>query len=133
VWRPDAGDQFVAENFADLKAGGLLAGVFVNWRVISMEPCDMVRQIAHFCGSTALAFSMHTRGGDQCVALALSESAGRRSIEASPAKTSCFEQRGSDWLQGSGGDVEALSDQRSKNLFQRRLSAILMTSAIYET
>jgi indole-3-acetate monooxygenase len=56
--------SFVAENYDQLKAEGLLsaavpaelggAGADVG------EMADVVRRLAHGCGSTALAFSMHT-------------------------------------------------------------------------
>lgn len=60
----DADDSFVAENFAALKAAGLVAagvpaelgGGGADLRSL----CDMLRILAHGCSSTALAFAMHT-------------------------------------------------------------------------
>jgi indole-3-acetate monooxygenase len=60
----DATDSFVAENFRDLRAAGLveigapteLGGGGADLAAL----CDMLRVIAHSCGSTALAFAMHT-------------------------------------------------------------------------
>jgi alkylation response protein AidB-like acyl-CoA dehydrogenase len=60
----DASDTFVTENFAELKKDGVLAagipsklgGGGATYR----EQCDMLRELAHHCGSTALALSMHT-------------------------------------------------------------------------
>jgi alkylation response protein AidB-like acyl-CoA dehydrogenase len=60
----DAGDAFVAENFSELKAKGVLAAgvpVDLGGRGASYpELCEMLRVLAHYCGSTALTLSMHT-------------------------------------------------------------------------
>jgi alkylation response protein AidB-like acyl-CoA dehydrogenase len=60
----DSQDRFVAENFAELKAHGLTAaGVpeeFGGLGATHAELCQMLRQIANCCGSTGLAFAMHT-------------------------------------------------------------------------
>ncbi len=57
-------DEFVAENYADLKASGLVAaGVPQELGGLGLglaELCDMLRSLAQGCSSTALAFSMHT-------------------------------------------------------------------------
>jgi len=60
----DEQDLFVAENFAELKARGLLAAAvpqeFGGFGATQAELSEMLREIARHCGSTALAFSMHT-------------------------------------------------------------------------
>ena len=57
-------DRFVADNFATLKASGLVeAGVpaeLGGGGADVDELAAMLRTLAHHCGSTALAFSMHT-------------------------------------------------------------------------
>jgi indole-3-acetate monooxygenase len=57
-------DRFVADNFATLKASGLVeAGVpaeLGGGGADVDELAAMLRALAHHCGSTALAFSMHT-------------------------------------------------------------------------
>ena len=62
--RYDAGDRFVVENFAELKARGVLAaGVPValgGGGASYLELCEMLRVLARYCGSTALTLSMHT-------------------------------------------------------------------------
>lgn len=62
--RADEGDLFVAENFVELKAHGLVAaGVpkeLGGGGASHADLADMLRQLGHYCGSTALAFSMHT-------------------------------------------------------------------------
>src|SRR4029079_16174717 len=60
----DAADEFVAENYAEIKASGLLAaGVPQELGGQGLELaalCEMLRTLARACASTALAFSMHT-------------------------------------------------------------------------
>jgi alkylation response protein AidB-like acyl-CoA dehydrogenase len=60
----DANDSFVAENFAELKARGVLAaGVPVELGgggASYPELCEILRNLARYCGSTALTLSMHT-------------------------------------------------------------------------
>src|SRR5690349_13574996 len=60
----DERDSFVADNYAELKAAGLVsAGVpqeLGGLGASHAELCEMLRVLAHSCGSTALAFAMHT-------------------------------------------------------------------------
>ncbi|MDH4988391.1 acyl-CoA dehydrogenase family protein [Aminobacter anthyllidis] len=60
----DEGDLFVAENYALLKKAGLAsAGVPLELGgggAEVTELCEMLRIMARACGSTALAFAMHT-------------------------------------------------------------------------
>jgi alkylation response protein AidB-like acyl-CoA dehydrogenase len=60
----DAGDHFVAENFSELKVRGVFAaGVpaeLGGGGASYPELCDMLRTLARYCSSTALALSMHT-------------------------------------------------------------------------
>jgi alkylation response protein AidB-like acyl-CoA dehydrogenase len=60
----DAADTFVAENFAELKARDVFAaavpGELGGGNASYRQLCDMLRVLAHFCGSTALTLSMHT-------------------------------------------------------------------------
>ncbi len=62
--RADEGDLFVVENFGELKAHGLVAaGVpeeFGGRGASHAELSGMLRELGRYCGSTALAFSMHT-------------------------------------------------------------------------
>lgn len=59
----DAQDTFVAANFADLRARGVLAaGVpaeLGGGGNTQREICDFLRELARSCSSTALALSMH--------------------------------------------------------------------------
>jgi alkylation response protein AidB-like acyl-CoA dehydrogenase len=60
----DATDTFVAENYLELKAyAAFSAGVPLELGgggATHAELCDLIRELAHSCGSTALALSMHT-------------------------------------------------------------------------
>ena len=60
----DDGDEFAAENFAELKAAGLYAAGVpreLGGEGLELEAlCEMLRTTAHACPSTALALSMHT-------------------------------------------------------------------------
>jgi alkylation response protein AidB-like acyl-CoA dehydrogenase len=60
----DANDEFVADNFAALKQRGVLAaGVpseLGGGGASYLELCEMIRELARYCGSTALTLSMHT-------------------------------------------------------------------------
>src|SRR5258708_4427687 len=60
----DEDDSFVAENYAALKGqGAFAAGVpaeLGGGGASHAELCAMIRELAHHCSATALAFSMHT-------------------------------------------------------------------------
>lgn len=60
----DVNDSFVAENYAELKTRGFFAaGVpseLGGGGASLLELCAMLRQLAHYCSSSALALSMHT-------------------------------------------------------------------------
>ena len=59
----DANDAFVADNYAELKQHKIFsAGVpaELGGGASHAALCAMLRELAHACGSTALALSMHT-------------------------------------------------------------------------
>lgn len=59
----DWNDVFVAANYVVLKQNGFLSAMipleFGGAGITHTEMCDLIRVMAHACGSTALAFSMH--------------------------------------------------------------------------
>lgn len=59
----DNTDAFVAENYSDLRAAKLFSALVpqeLGGRGLRYcEVCALIRGLAHSCGSTALAFSMH--------------------------------------------------------------------------
>jgi alkylation response protein AidB-like acyl-CoA dehydrogenase len=104
----DANDSFVAENFAELKARGVFAaGVpkqLGGGGASYPELCGMLRALAHYCGSTALALSMHTH----VVATAVwrwhrdPKSSERLLRRVADEKLVVVTSGGSDWLTASG-------------------------------
>jgi alkylation response protein AidB-like acyl-CoA dehydrogenase len=139
----DAEDRFVAGNYARLRDAGLVeAGVpreLGGGGADVRELADMLRTLAHACGSTALAFSMHThqvavpawRWRHQKVAAVeplLRRIAAERIILLSSG--------GSDWIGGSGTarKVEGGYRVTARKVFTSGAEAgdILMTGAVLE-
>jgi alkylation response protein AidB-like acyl-CoA dehydrogenase len=138
----DAADSFVAENYALLKRRGFfkahvpaeLGGYGADYAAV----CAVVRRLAAACGSTGLAFSMHTH----IVALA----AWRWRQENAP--TDGFLKRvaaedlvlissgGSDWLKSIGTAIRVDGGYRisARKIFSSGCPAgdMLMTSAVYD-
>jgi acyl-CoA dehydrogenase len=138
----DEQDRFVAENFAELKAHGLVAaGVpeeLGGLGASHSELCEMLRQIAYQCGSTGLAFSMHTHQ--------VATNAWRWRHQKAPvdgllkrvaAENIIFlSSGGSDWLQGSGTATRVEGGYRinGRKIFSSGAPSgdLLMTSAVYD-
>jgi alkylation response protein AidB-like acyl-CoA dehydrogenase len=102
-------DQFVKENFAALKAAGLMeAGVpaeLGGGGADVDELAEMLRTLARHCGSTALAFSMHTHQ----VAIPAWRWTHQKATPVEPLLRRIAKERiqlvssgGSDWIAGSG-------------------------------
>jgi alkylation response protein AidB-like acyl-CoA dehydrogenase len=102
-------DRFVAENFALLKTSGLIeVGVpaeFGGGDASIDELAEMLRILAHQCGSTALAFSMHTHQ----VAVPTWRWRNQKATTMEPLLKRVARERivlvtsgGSDWIAGSG-------------------------------
>ena len=141
--RADETDAFVTDNYALLKESGLIeAGVpreFGGGGADVSELAEMLRLMAHACGSTALAFSMHThqvavpawRWRHQQVAAVeplLKRIASERIILLSSG--------GSDWIGGSGKAEKVEGGYRisARKVFTSGSPAgdVLMTGAIFE-
>ncbi|WP_332680621.1 acyl-CoA dehydrogenase family protein, partial [Bosea sp. (in: a-proteobacteria)] len=139
----DQNDRFVTENYALLKEAGLVeAGVpreLGGGGAEIPELAEMLRVLARACGSTALAFSMHThqvaipawRWRHQKVA-AVEPLLKRIAAE----KIILLSSGGSDWIGGSGkaerdGDGYRIT---ARKVFTSGAEAgdILMTGAIHE-
>jgi alkylation response protein AidB-like acyl-CoA dehydrogenase len=138
----DETDTFVAEHYEALKAAGLVeAGVPKELggggRGVD-ELAAMLRELAHHCGSTALAFSMHTHQvaipawrwvhQKAPVEPLLKRIAAERIIIVSSG--------GSDWVPGTGKaeKVEGGYKITARKVFSSGAPAgnLLMTGAIYE-
>lgn len=138
----DENDTFVADNYALLKNAGLVeAGVpteLGGGGAEVAELCEMLRTLARACGSTALAFSMHThqvavpawrwRHGVAAAEPLLRRVAAERLILLSSG--------GSDWIGGSGTarKVEGGYRVSARKVFTSGALAgdLLMTGAIAE-
>ena len=139
----DANDRFVADNYALLREAGLIeAGVpseLGGGGAEVRELADMLRILAAACGSTALAFSMHThqvaipawRWRHQKVAA--TESLLRR---IATDRIILLSSGGSDWIGGSGTARKVEGGYRisgRKRFTSGALAGdILMTGAIME-
>jgi alkylation response protein AidB-like acyl-CoA dehydrogenase len=141
--KADEDDRFVANNYKALKAAGLVeAGVPAELGgkgTEIAELCDMIRMIAQACGSTGLAFSMHThqvaipawRWRHQKVA-AVEPLLKRVAAE----KIILLSSGGSDWIGGSGKAEKVEGGYRitARKVFTSGAEAgdILMTGAILD-
>jgi alkylation response protein AidB-like acyl-CoA dehydrogenase len=139
----DANDAFVAENMALLKAEGFhAAGVPAELGGGGASPAElsgMLRALAGYCGSTALAFAMHTH------AVALPAWRWRRTPEAVEGllkrivaeKLTLVSSGGSDWLDGSckAEPVEGGFRVSGRKIFASGvpLGDLLVSMAVQET
>jgi indole-3-acetate monooxygenase len=137
-------DQFVADNFASLKAAGLVeAGVpteLGGGGASVDELAEMLRILAHHCGATALAFSMHTHQ----VAIPAWRWKVQKAAPVEPLLKRIAAERiillssgGSDWLGGSGKAEKVDGGYRitGRKVFSSGSPAgdLMMTGAILET
>jgi alkylation response protein AidB-like acyl-CoA dehydrogenase len=138
----DEDGSFVAENYAALKAAAAIeAGVpaeLGGGGASHAELCGMIRELAHHCSSTALAFSMHThvvatmswlwRSGNKGPEPLLRRVAAERLVLISTG--------GSDWLPGSGKleKVEGGFRMSGRKIFGSGVPAgdLLVTAGIYD-
>jgi indole-3-acetate monooxygenase len=139
----DETDAFVSENYASLKTSGLIeAGVPVELGgggAAVAELADILRTMAHSCGSTALAFAMHT----QQVAIAAWRWQYQKIAAVEPLlkriaseKIIVLTSGGSDWIAGSGKAerVEGGYKITGRKVFASAspVGSLLMTSAVLE-
>jgi alkylation response protein AidB-like acyl-CoA dehydrogenase len=136
-------DKFVAEDFALLKASGLLeAGVpaeLGGWGASIDDLAAMLRELAHHNGSTALAFSMHTHQ----VAIPAWRWIHQKAAPMEPLLRRIAKDRiqlvssgGSDWIGGSGKAEKVEGGYRitARKVFSSGSPSgdLLMTSAVLE-
>jgi len=138
----DEGDEFVAHHYDALKEHGLISAAVpeeLGGGGASLEDlCDMLRTLAHYCSSTALALSMHTH--------LVAVTAWRWRTQQAPVDgllKRVAEERivlvstgGSDWLDGSGKAEPAGGGYRitGRKIFCSGSLAgtLLMTTAVEE-
>ncbi|MFO1202116.1 MAG: acyl-CoA dehydrogenase family protein [Tabrizicola sp.] len=141
--RADAEDRFVAENYATLKEAGLVeAGVpreLGGGGAEVRELAEMLRVLGRACGSTALAFSMHTHQ----VAIPAWRWRHQKLVAVEPLLKRVAAERivllssgGSDWIAGSGTAVKVEGGYRvsGRKVFTSGAAAgdVLMTGAVLE-
>lgn len=139
----DESDAFVGQNYALLKDAGLVrAAVPAELGGLGAEVpdlCEMLRAMARVCGSTALAFSMHTHQ----VAIPAWRWRYQKVAAVEPLlKRVASEQiillssGGSDWIGGSGKATKVDGGYRitARKRFTSGAAAgnILMTGAVLE-
>jgi indole-3-acetate monooxygenase len=139
----DETDSFVAGNYEALKTSGLVeAGVpeaLGGGGASIYELAQMLRTLAHHCGSTALAFAMHT----QQVAIPAWRWQHQKLAAVEPLlkriateKIIVMTSGGSDWVAGSGKaeKVEGGYKITARKIFASASPAgnLLMTSAVLE-
>jgi alkylation response protein AidB-like acyl-CoA dehydrogenase len=140
--RHDHEDLFVAENYVALKrrcvlAAGIpaeLGGGGAEHRELG----EMLRVLAHYCGSTALALSMHTH---QVATIVWRWRRDRRSVEALLRSVAAenlvlVSSGGSDWIAGSGKAerVEGGWHIAARKIFASGvpIGDVLLTSAVWD-
>ena len=139
----DETDGFVAENYEAIRAAGLLAaavpaelgGLGMSYPAV----CDMLRTLANYCSSTALAFAMHSHQVAipawrwQHQKIAAVEPLLKRVVAD---KIILLTSGGSDWISGSGKAVKVEGDYRisARKVFTSGapLGNILMTAAVIQ-
>jgi alkylation response protein AidB-like acyl-CoA dehydrogenase len=134
----DEDDSFVSENYAALKQhrffGAMVPEEFGGGGVSHSEMCEILRTLAHYCSSTALAHSMH----QHLVAAALWKfkrgQGGEPMLRNVAAKQLVLVSTGAnDWLESSGEAVRVEGGYRvtAKKPFasQSSVGDVLVTSA----
>lgn len=138
----DEHDAFVAENFVDLKQYGLIsAGVpceLGGGGASYAEMATVLRELAHHCSSTALAFAMHTHQVMTAVWRWQHQNAPVEGLlkRVAAEQIVILSSGGSDWLQGSGmaTRVDGGYHINARKVFASGAPAgdLLMTSAVYD-
>lgn len=139
----DDQDKFVADNFTLLKSSGLVeAGVpseLGGGGAGIDQMASMLRTLAHYCPSTALAFSMHTHQ----VAIPAWRFTHQKVAAVEPLLKRVASERivllssgGSDWIAGSGKAEKVEGGYRitARKVFSSGAPAgdLLMTGAVLE-
>lgn len=139
----DESDTFVGANYALLKDTGLVrAGVPTELGGLGaevLELCEMLKSMARVCGSTALAFSMHTHQ----VAIPAWRWRNQKVTAVEPLLRRVASEQiillssgGSDWIGGSGKATRVDGGYRitARKRFTSGAAAgnVLMTGAVLE-
>jgi len=138
----DADDSFVAENYAELKQARVFSAhvpVELGGGGASHEEiCAFLRALARYCGSTALAFSMHTHQVATAVWRWRHDGAPVEPLlrRVAAEELVLVSSGGSDWLAGSGTAVRVEGGYRvsARKIFSSGCPSgdLLITSAVYD-
>jgi acyl-CoA dehydrogenase len=141
--RCDKSGEYVAANLAALREHGFFElGVpteFGGAGLTRTELSDMLRTLAHYCGSTALAFAMHTHGTAAAAWRWKHQNAPMDGLLKRIAieRIQLLSSGGSDWLAGSGKAVKVEGGYRvdARKIFASGAPSanLFMTGAIEET
>jgi acyl-CoA dehydrogenase len=136
----DSHDSFVADNYVELKKRKVFsAGVPVEFGgggASHAELCALLRELAHSCGSTALALSMHTH----LLAATVWRWHQGHAVEpllkrVAAEETVLISSGGSDWLESSGTAEKVDGGFRvtARKIFSSGspMGDLLMTTAVY--
>lgn len=139
----DADGSFVSENYAALRAAKLFSAPLPvdlgGGGATYAEHCAMIRTIAHGCGSTALAYSMHSH----LLQMMLWRHRHNATPPAEPLLRRIAKEElvlvssgGSDWLDGSGTLTKDNGDYRfsGRKIFGSGGPSgdLLLTTGVYE-
>jgi acyl-CoA dehydrogenase len=138
----DQDDSFVFKNYEELKerrvfAAGVPAELGGGDASLA-ELCDLLRTLAHYCSSTALALSMHTHLVAVPAWRYRNEGAPVNALLERVAKEQIvlISTGGSDWLEGSGTAVQVDGGYRvnGRKIFCSGSPAgrLLMTTAVHD-
>jgi len=140
--RDNEGDLFVAENYVALKRHGVLAAGIPaelgGGGAEHRELAEMLRVLAHYCGSTALALSMHTH---QVATTVWRWRRDRAPVEALLRRVAAenlvlVSSGGSDWIAGSGKAERVEGGWRitARKIFASGVPVgdVLVTSAVWD-
>lgn len=140
--RCDNEDLFVAENYIALKRHGVLsAGLpaeLGGGDAKHSELCEMLRILARYCGSTALALSMHTHQAATAVWRWRRDSSPLETLLRSVAANNVVlvSSGGSDWVAGSGKAERVEGGWRitGRKIFASGvpIGDVLVTSAVWD-
>ncbi len=138
----DADDSFVADNYAELRERRVFSAAVPaeldGGGASHAEMCEVLRLLAHGCGSTALALSMHTH---QVLIPAWRWRHERAPVEPFLRRVAAEElilvtSGGSDWLAGSGRAERVVGGYRitARKVFASGSPAgdVFMTMAIHD-
>jgi alkylation response protein AidB-like acyl-CoA dehydrogenase len=140
--RLDEADSFAAENFAELKKARAFSAPipveFGGGGASHAELAELLRRLAFYCGSTALAFSMHTHVVATAVWRWRNDGAPVEPLlrKIAAQELTMVSSGGADWLESSGTaePVEGGFRIRGRKPFASGSPAgdILMTSAVLD-